>query len=122
LIVEGLNVLQTGRLPRDGKAVPFVSDYFDFSIFLDAEEDVLLRWYVARFLTLRGTAFADPRSYFHRYAKLSDEEAIETATSIWNRINLVNLRENILPTRLRADLVLKKSEQHQITEVALRRL
>jgi type I pantothenate kinase len=122
LIVEGLNVLQAGRLPRDGKAVPFVSDYFDFSIFLDADEDVLLRWYVTRFLTLRGTAFADPKSYFHRYAKLSDDEAIETATSIWNRINLVNLRENILPTRLRADLVLKKSEQHQITEVALRRL
>src|ERR1700739_1031601 len=122
LIVEGLNVLQTGPLPKDGKAVPFVSDYFDFSIFLDAEEDVLLRWYVTRFLTLRGTAFADPKSYFHRYAKLSDEEAVETATSIWNRINLVNLRENILPTRLRADLVLKKSEHHQITEVALRRL
>ena len=122
LIVEGLNVLQTGRLPRDGKAVPFVSDYFDFSIFLDAEEEVLRHWYVNRFLTLRGTAFADPKSYFHRYAKLSDAEAVETATSIWNRINLVNLRENILPTRLRADLVLKKSEQHQITEVALRRL
>ncbi|HEX3504254.1 MAG TPA: type I pantothenate kinase [Xanthobacteraceae bacterium] len=122
LIVEGLNVLQAGRLPRDGKAVPFVSDYFDFSIFLDADEDVLLRWYVNRFLTLRGTAFADPKSYFHRYAKLSDQEAIETATSIWNRINLANLRENILPTRLRADLVLKKSEHHQITEVALRRL
>jgi type I pantothenate kinase len=122
LIVEGLNVLQTGRLPRDGKAVPFVSDYFDFSIFLDADEDVLRHWYVNRFLTLRGTAFADPKSYFHRYAKLSDAEAIETATSIWNRINLVNLRENILPTRMRADLVLKKSEQHQIIEVALRRL
>jgi type I pantothenate kinase len=122
LIVEGLNVLQTSRLPRDGKAVPFVSDYFDFSIFLDADEDVLLRWYVNRFLTLRGTAFADPKSYFHRYAKLSDEEATATATSIWNRINLVNLRENILPTRPRADLILKKSEQHQITEVALRRL
>ena len=122
LIVEGLNVLQAGRLPRDGKAVPFVSDYFDFSIYLDADENVLLRWYVNRFLTLRGTAFADPKSYFHRYAKLSDAEAVETATSIWNKINLVNLRENILPTRLRADLVLNKSEQHQITEVALRRL
>src|SRR5208337_452216 len=73
LIVEGLNVLQTGRLPRDGKAVPFVSDFFDFSIYLDAEESVLLSWYVSRFLTLRGTAFADPKSYFHRYAKLSDD-------------------------------------------------
>ena len=104
LIVEGLNVLQAGRLPRDGKAIPFVSDFFDFSIYLDAEEDVLLSWYVSRFLTLRGTAFADPKSYFHRYARLSDEEAIATATSIWERINLVNLRENILPTRPRADL------------------
>jgi type I pantothenate kinase len=122
LIVEGLNVLQTGRLPREGKAVPFVSDFFDFSIYLDADEDVLLHWYVNRFLTLRGTAFADPKSYFHRYARLSDKEAVETATSIWNRINLVNLRENILPTRQRADLILTKSEHHRIEEVALRRL
>jgi type I pantothenate kinase len=122
LIVEGLNVLQTGRLPRDGKAIPFVSDFFDFSIYLDADEAVLLSWYVNRFLTLRGTAFADPKSYFHRYAKLSDAEAVATATSIWNRINLVNLHENILPTRPRADLILKKSETHQVEEVALRRL
>jgi type I pantothenate kinase len=122
LIVEGLNVLQAGRLPKDGKAIPFVSDFFDFSIYLDAGEDVLLSWYVNRFLTLRGTAFVDPKSYFHRYAKLSDEEAVATAASIWNRINLVNLRENILPTRLRADLILKKGENHAIEEVALRRL
>jgi type I pantothenate kinase len=122
LIVEGLNVLQAGRLPRDGKAIPFVSDFFDFSVYLDAAEDVLLSWYVRRFLTLRGTAFADPKSYFHRYAKLSDAEAAATATSIWNRINLVNLHENILPTRPRADLILKKGETHQVEEVALRRL
>jgi type I pantothenate kinase len=122
LIVEGLNVLQAGRLPKDGKAIPFVSDFFDFSIYLDAGEDVLLSWYVNRFLTLRGTAFVDPKSYFHRYAKLSDQEAVATATSIWNRINLLNLRENILPTRLRADLILKKGENHAIEEVALRRL
>jgi type I pantothenate kinase len=122
LIVEGLNVLQAGRLPKDGKAVPFVSDFFDFSVYLDADEGVLLAWYVKRFLALRGTAFADPKSYFHRYAKLSDEQAVETATSIWNRINLVNLRENILPTRPRADLILKKSESHRVEEVALRRL
>src|SRR6266853_1284973 len=77
LIVEGLNVLQTGRPPRDGKAVPYVSDFFDFSIYLDADEDVLLRWYVDRFLALRGTAFSDPQSYFHRYSKLSDEEAVK---------------------------------------------
>src|SRR5437660_3329331 len=103
LIVEGLNVLQAGRLPKDGKAIPFVSDFFDFSVYLDADEDVLRTWYVARFLTLRGTAFSDPKSYFHRYARLTDEEAIETATSIWTRINLVNLRENIRPTRRRAN-------------------
>jgi len=122
LIVEGLNVLQAGRLPKDGKAVPFVSDFFDFSIYLDADEDVLLSWYVNRFLTLRGTAFVDPKSYFHRYAKLSDDEAVATATSIWNRINLVNLRENILPTRPRADLILKKGANHSVEKVALRRL
>src|SRR6202163_3225800 len=122
LIVEGLNVLQTGRLPRDGKAVPFVSDFFDFSIYLDAAEDVLLTWYVDRFLALRGTAFRDPKSYFHRYSRLSDEEATATATSIWTRINLVNLHENILPTRPRADLILKKGESHEVEEVALRRL
>src|SRR4030081_628261 len=122
LIVEGLNVLQTGSPPKDGKAIPYVSDFFDFSIYLDADEDVLLTWYVDRFLTLRGTAFRDPKSYFHRYATLSDEEAVETATSIWTRINLLNLNENILPTRQRADLILKKSESHLVEEVALRRL
>src|SRR4029453_2573879 len=89
LIVEGLNVLQTGRPPKDGKAIPYVSDFFDFSIYLDADEDVLLRWYVDRFLTLRGTAFSDPQSYFHRYSKLSDIEAVQTASAIWTRINLV---------------------------------
>ena len=122
LIVEGLNVLQTGRLPKDGKAVPFVSDFFDFSVYLDADEAVLLAWYVNRFLALRGTSFADPKSYFHRYARLTDTEAAATATSIWNSINLVNLRENILPTRPRADLILKKGESHEVEEVALRRL
>ncbi|HEX4042026.1 MAG TPA: type I pantothenate kinase, partial [Xanthobacteraceae bacterium] len=101
---------------------PFVSDFFDFSVYLDAEEAVLQSWYVSRFLTLRGTAFADPKSYFHRYARLSDAEASATATSIWERINLVNLRENILPTRQRADLILKKTESHQVEQVALRRL
>jgi type I pantothenate kinase len=122
LIVEGLNVLQTGRPPKDGKAVPYVSDFFDFSIYLDADEDVLLRWYVDRFLALRGTAFSDPQSYFHRYSKLSDEEAVKTASSIWSRINLANLHENILPTRQRADLILTKGESHLVEEVALRRL
>jgi type I pantothenate kinase len=122
LVVEGLNVLQTGRLPKDGKAIPFVSDFFDFSVYIDADEDVLKTWYVDRFLTLRGTAFSDPKSYFHRYANLTDAEAIGTATGIWTRINLVNLHENILPTRQRSDLILKKGENHQINEVALRKL
>jgi type I pantothenate kinase len=122
LIVEGLNVLQTGRPPKDGKAIPYVSDFFDFSVYLDADEEVLRGWYVNRFLTLRGTAFADPKSYFHRYSTLSDAEAVATATEIWNRINLVNLYESILPTRQRADLILTKGESHLVGEVALRRL
>src|SRR5271155_1870541 len=122
LIVEGLNVLQTGRLPKDGKAIPFVSDFFDFSVYLDADDEVLKRWYADRFLALRETAFRDPKSYFHRYSSLDDEAAAATATSIWTRINLVNLHENILPTRPRADLILKKGESHQVKEVALRRL
>src|SRR6476660_2367357 len=122
LIVEGLNVLQAGRLPKGGKAVPFVSDFFDFAVSLDADEGVLKAWYVSRFLTLRETAFRDPKSYFHRYSKLSDDEAAETATSIWERINLVNLHENILPTRQRADLILKKGESHMVEDVALRKL
>ena len=122
LIVEGLNVLQTGPPPKGGKAIPYVSDFFDFSIYLDANEEVLHHWYVDRFLTLRGTAFRDPKSYFHRYATLSDPDAVETATAIWRRINLLNLHENILPTRQRADLILKKGESHQVEEVALRKL
>jgi type I pantothenate kinase len=122
LIVEGLNVLQAARLPKDGKAIPFVSDFFDFSIYIDADEDVLLRWYVDRFLTWRATSFRDPMAHFHRYSKLSDEEAVETATSIWTRINLLNLRENILPTRQRADLILKKAANHAVEQVSLRRL
>jgi type I pantothenate kinase len=122
LIVEGLNVLQTGRLPKDGKAIPFVSDFFDFSVYLDADDNVLKHWYVDRFLTLRSTAFRDPKSYFHRYSGLSDDEAVETAGSIWERINLLNLHENILPTRQRADLILKKNESHLVEDVSLRRL
>jgi type I pantothenate kinase len=122
LIVEGLNVLQTSRLPRDGKAIPFVSDFFNFSVYLDADEDVLMQWYVDRFLALRETAFRDPKSYFHRYAQLSDGDAVATATSIWKQINLVNLHENILPTRQRADLILTKQKNHTVQQVALRKL
>ncbi|ABD85887.1 type I pantothenate kinase [Rhodopseudomonas palustris] len=122
LIVEGVNVLQTGRLPRDGKAVPVVSDFFDFSVYIDADEPVLREWYVQRFLALRDTAFHDPRSYFHRYAPLSDEEATATALAIWERTNLANLEDNILPTRPRATLIMKKGTDHVVETVALRRL
>jgi type I pantothenate kinase len=122
LIVEGLNVLQPARLPKDGTAIPFVSDFFDFSIYLDADEADLHRWYVNRFLRLRHTAFRDPRSFFRRYAELDEPKAMEIADGLWNRINLVNLRENILPTRQRASLILKKGASHRIEEVSLRRL
>ncbi|MGY6570182.1 MAG: type I pantothenate kinase, partial [Salinarimonas sp.] len=122
LIVEGLNVLQPARMPRDGKAVPFVSDFFDFSIYLDAHEQDLQRWYIDRFLRLRHTAFRDPKSYFHRYAELDEAAAIDVANGLWSRINLVNLRENVLPTRQRASLILRKGASHRIEEVALRRL
>jgi len=122
LIVEGLNVLQTSAPPHDGKAIPYVSDFFDFSIYLDADETVLRTWYVDRFFSLRSTAFRNPKSYFHRYASLSDDEARETATHIWETINLENLRENVLPTRQRADLILRKGADHVINRVSLRKL
>ncbi len=122
LIIEGLNVLQTGRLPRDGKAIPFVSDFFDFALYLDAPEGLLRQWYVERFLMLRQTAFADPRSYFHRYAALDDMQAEAVASQIWETINLVNLRENIRPTRPRADLILRKGAHHRVQEVFLRHI
>ena len=122
LIVEGLNVLQTGRAPRDGKAIPYVSDYFDFSIFIDADENDLRTWYINRFFSFRETAFADPKSYFHRYSKFTDAEARDTATRIWETINLANLRENVLPTRQRADLILRKGRDHLINSVYLRKL
>jgi type I pantothenate kinase len=122
LIVEGINVLQTGRPARDGRGIPNTSDFFDFSIFIDAEEQHLRQWYIERFFSLRNGAFKDPKSYFHRYASLSDNEAQEFATRIWNTINLVNLKENILPTRPRADLVLRKGWDHKVRSVFLRKL
>lgn len=122
LIVEGLNVLQPARLPRDGTAIPFVSDFFDFSIYLDGHEDDLHRWYVNRFLRLRQTAFRDPLSYFRRYAEVTEAEAIAIADTLWTTINLPNLRDNILPTRQRASLILAKGASHRIETVALRRL
>lgn len=122
LIVEGLNVLQPAHLPKDGKAIPFVSDYFDFSIYIDASPDVIRDWYIERFTKLRETAFTDPASYFHRYSELNDQQTKTVATHIWNTINLVNLRENILPTRQRADLILTKGKDHQVDAVSLRKL
>jgi type I pantothenate kinase len=122
LIFEGLNVLQPGRLSKDGRAVAFVSDFFDFSVYLDAEEPLLRQWYIERFMRLRKTAFQDPRSFFQRYAKLSEEQALAIATGLWEKINLPNLVENILPTRPRASLVLRKGASHMIEQVALRKL
>lgn len=123
LILEGLNVLQPNhRMPKDGKVIPFVSDYFDFSVYLDAHEDDLHRWYVNRFMTLRQTAFRDPRSFFRKYAEIGEEEALAIAQNLWTGINLPNLRENILPTRQRASLILTKGASHRIQQVSLRRL
>lgn len=121
LIVEGLNVLQPARLPTDGDAIPFVSDFFDFSIYIDAEPETIQDWYVTRFMRLRTTAFRDPAAYFHRYSKLTNEEARGQALKIWQTINLKNLTENIVPTRRRASLILNKSADHSIERVALRR-
>ncbi len=122
LIVEGLNVLLPGRSGKGEAGIPVVSDFFDFSIYLHAEEEQLERWYIERFMRLRQTAFRDPRSYFKKYAELTDEEAEATAHSIWSRINLPNLHENILPTRPRAGLILTKGASHRIEQVALRKL
>ncbi len=116
VIVEGLNVLQTGVGPR-----AFVSDYFDFSLYVDADPDDLRTWYLDRFLRLRDTAFRDPESYFHRYASLSESEARRTAMDFWSNINEVNLVDNILGTRERADLILEKGPDHCIRRVHLRK-
>ena len=120
LIVEGINVLQTGSSPAERRV--FVSDFFDFSIYVDADEADIEHWYVERFHTLRRTAFRDPRSYFRRYADLSDDEADAVARGIWARINGVNLRQNVLPTRSRADLILRKGPDHAVECVHLRKL
>ena len=115
LIVEGLNVLQGGGTGT------FVSDYFDFSIYVDATPEDIEGWYVDRFLRLRATSFQDPRAYFHRFAQLSEAEAEEEGRRIWKEINLLNLSENILPTRERATLILHKGQDHSVREVWLRR-
>jgi len=117
LIVEGLNVLQTGS-PSN---TPFVSDYFDFTIYVDADPDDLESWYVERFQQLRSTAFREQSAYFSQFAHLPEDAAEAVARTIWRSINLVNLQENILPTRARADLVLRKDGNHEIEAVQLRR-
>jgi type I pantothenate kinase len=122
LIVEGLNVLLAHPISRKRRDEPVISDFFDFSVFIDASEELLEKWYVERFMRLRDTAFRDPRSYFRRYAEVDAVEAEAAARSIWRRINLVNLYENILPTRARASLRLTKGADHRIEEVALRKL
>lgn len=122
LIVEGLNVLQPPAARPDGSSTGAISDYFDFSVYVDAPVEEIRTWYVERFLRLRETAFADPQSYFHRYAGLSDEEARETASDIWARINEPNLVENVLPTRERATLVLTKGADHAVTRIRLRKI
>jgi type I pantothenate kinase len=115
LIFEGLNVLQAGDT-----ASAIVSDFFDFSVFLDADETDIEEWYVERFLILQRTAFKNPSSYFRHYSDLPLAPAREVARRIWREINLVNLRENILPTRMRADIVLRKRPDHSVGEIWLR--
>lgn len=122
VIIEGLNMLQTGDGAGGKFARVFVSDFFDFSIYIDADESAIEGWYIARFLALRETVFRDPRSFFHRYSSLNEAEAIATAHEIWHSINGVNLRENIQPTRDRARLVLEKGADHSIRRVHLRTL
>jgi type I pantothenate kinase len=122
LIFEGINVLQTRELPKDGKAVPVVSDFFDFSIYIDADEELIRTWYIERFMRLRETAFKNPQSFFHRYSELSEDAARAIAEGLWQNINLKNLRENILPTRPRAHLILRKGANHLVETVALRKL
>jgi type I pantothenate kinase len=117
VILEGLNVLQTGD-----NSIEFVSDYFDFSIYLDAEESDIEQWYIERFLAFRESVFQDPSSYFSRYAELSDDDAVSTARGIWQEINGVNLRDNIAPTRSRASLIVHKRRDHHVDGVRLRRL
>jgi len=122
VIMEGLNVLQTGHGGKSAPPLTFVSDYFDFSIYVDADEAHIRQWYVDRFLTFQQTVFQSTQSYFHRYAALNREQATDTALQIWNSINAVNLRNNILPTRERAHLILEKAQDHSVQGIKLRKL
>ena len=123
LIFEGLNVLQTWGAERGAgapRASVTVSDFFDFSIYVDAEESAIERWYQRRFLSLQQTVFRRPDSYFHHYRDLTEAEALQMASDIWREINLRNLRENIAPTRERANLVVRKQADHRVGEILLR--
>ncbi len=122
LIIEGLNILQPAEMPAGGGAIPFVSDFIDFSIYIDAAPEIIESWYVARFMRLRSTAFRDPGAYFHKYATVSVDEARQMALKLWRTVNLKNLEENILPTRRRAQLILQKAQSHRVQTVALRKL
>jgi len=122
LILEGLNILQPADMPKDGGKIPFVSDFIDFSIYIDADPAIIEKWYLARFMRLRSTAFRDPGAYFHKYAAMPENEVRETATTLWREINLKNLEENILPTRRRAQLILQKGESHRVEKVSLRKI
>lgn len=122
LIVEGLNILQAGELPRTGKPILFASDFLDFSVYIDADNDDLEDWFMQRFFRLRETAFKDPTSFFRRFAEMSEEEAGSFGRQVWRSINLRNLVDNVLPTRGRADLILKKGKDHLIENVSLRRV
>ena len=122
LIVEGLNILHVGDRPAGQSPHTFVSDFFDFTVYVDAEVSHIRWWYIERFFALRKTAFQDPSSYFHRYADLTDEETETVAAQIWRDINEPNLRENILPTRERAHLILEKGPDHSVQHVRLRKL
>lgn len=122
VIVEGLNVLQPARTRDDGRTGLAVSDFFDFTVYVDAGTSHIRDWYVERFLRLRETAFRDPGSYFSKYGALSHDEAVEEATRIWDTINGPNLAQNVLPTRSRATLVLRKDKDHSVRYVRLRKL
>ena len=122
LIVEGLNVLQPATLEGGSVSEPFVSDFIDFSIFIDADPEIIQSWYVERFMRLRSTAFRDPAAFFHRYVTLTHDNAVQRALDIWRSVNFKNLVENILPTRPRARLILRKGEDHKVSTVALRKL
>ena len=122
VIIEGLNVLGSAKQRPDGSPGLAIRDLFDFSIYVDASSSDIKTWYVSRFLKLRKTAFADPRSYFHRYSRFSDAEAIERAEALWDTINWPNLRENIASTKGRASLVLRKGPDHAVKWVRLRKL